>query len=183
MTMSPTKSLPARVRFLRRTFALLALSGALVLLMGCQPLIEVVQPASPLGSPLMPPPTVAPDERGLAILGVEFDPPLEAGQILSRGGVTLLVALENRGLVAETSAHVTARLSDPDAIRPSDLARETITVRNLEPGELRVVRFAQVTDLPLRSRYTLTVEVLPVSGERDMDDNSRTYDIVVRSGD
>ena len=112
-------------------------------------------------------------------MGVDFDPPLEAGQILTSGGVTLLVALENQGRRTEPTARVTARLYDPESPRGADLASETITVRSLAPGELRVVRFTQVTDLPVRSRYKLAVEVSPVSGERELDDNVRMYDIIV----
>jgi hypothetical protein len=145
--------------------------------LGCQPLIEVVQPPTPVASPV----AVAPDERGIAIMGVDFDPPLEAGQLLATGGVTLLVAIENQGQVAEPSVRVTARLFDPDAsARAGDLANETVTVKSLNPRELRVVRFTQVTELPIRERYKLTVEVMPVSGERERGDNLKTYDIIVR---
>lgn len=145
-------------------------------LLGCQPSIEVLQPNSPLA-----PPTVSPEERGLAIMGVDFDPPLEGGQLLTTSGITLLVALENQGQQVEPVARVTARLYDPEALRGADLANETITVRSLAPGELRVVRFTQVTNLPVRPRYKLAVEVGPAPGERQRDDNVRTYDIVVHT--
>jgi hypothetical protein len=170
--------LPAGVLLLRRSLLLFVSLVASVTLIGCQPSIEVVQPLSPL-----PPPTVAPDERGLAIMGVDFDPPLEAGQILAGGGVTLLVALENQGRRTEPVAWVTARLYDPADAAATDLARETITVRSLTPGELRVVRFTQVNDLPVRARYKLAVEVSPLPGETQLDDNLRTYDILVHAQD
>jgi hypothetical protein len=166
--------LPAGAVVLRRIVPVLVLALVSVGLFGCQPSIEVVQP----GSPLVPP-TVMPDERGLAIMGVDFDPPLEAGQILASGGVTLLVAVENQGRVAEPTARVTARLYDPETPRSPDLASETVTARSLEPGEVRVVRFTQVTNLPVRPRYKLAVEVSPVPGERELSDNVRTYDIIV----
>jgi hypothetical protein len=149
-------------------------------LMGCQPLIEVVQPVAPVASAV----PVAPDDRGVAIMGVDFDPPLEAGQLLASGGVTLLVAIENQGRVAEPSVRVNARLYDPEAgARAGDLANETVTLKTLNAGELRVVRFTQVTDLPLRERYKLVVEVSPVPGERERADNVKTYDIIVRSAE
>ncbi len=165
---------PAGALLLRRGLPFLVLFLASAFLVGCLPSIEVVQPASPL-----PAPTVAPDERGLAVMGVDFDPPLEAGQLLATGGVTLLVAIENQGRQTEQAATVTARLYDPESQPGADLANETITVRSLAPGELRVVRFTQVSDLPVRSRYKLAVEVSPVPGERERDDNARVYDIIV----
>jgi hypothetical protein len=174
MIMTFAALLPIGVLLLRRGLPSLVLFAVSVTLIGCQPSIEVLQPSSPL-----PPPTVAPDERGLAIMGVDFDPPLEAGQILSSGGVTLLVALENQGRQTEPVARVTARLHDPNSALEADLANETITVRSLAPGELRIVRFTQVNDLPVRSHYKLAIEVLPVPGERELDDNVRTYDIIV----
>lgn len=174
MTMIPSALLPVGALLLRRSFPVVVLFVAAVALIGCQPSIEVLQPASPL-----PPPTVAPEERALAIMGVDFDPPLEAGKILKSGGVTLLVALENRGRQTEQLARVTARLYDPDSAMRTDLANETITVRSLAPGELRVVRFTQVNDLPVRSHYKLVIEVSPAPGERELDDNVRTYDILV----
>jgi hypothetical protein len=163
---------------LRRGLLLLILIVAPVALLGCQPSIEVVQPASPV-----PAPTAALDERNLAIMGVDFDPPLEAGQILTGSGITLLVALENQGRQTEPAALVTAHLYDPDSVARADLAGETITVRSLAPGELRVVRFTQVNDLPVRTHYKLAVEVAPLPGERQVDDNVRTYDIIVHAAE
>ena len=174
MTMLIPVLLPAGAFLLRRALSVLVIILASVSLLGCQPSIEVVQPNSPLA-----PPTVMPDERGLAIIGVDFDPPLEAGQILTSGGVTLLVAVENQGRVTEPTARVSARLFDSESPRAADLASETVTVRSLEPGELRVVRFTQVTNLPVRSHYKLAVEVSPAPGERELTDNVRTYDIII----
>lgn len=166
---------------LRRVALVTLLVILSTLLLGCQPLIEVVQPAAPVASPVA---TVTPDDRGIAIMGIDFDPPLEAGQLLATGGVTLLVAIENQGQIVEPSVRVTARLFDPEAsARAGDLANETITVKALNPGELRVVRFTQVTELPIRERYKLVVEVTPVPGERERADNVKTYDIIVRSAE
>jgi hypothetical protein len=181
MTMMFCPGLPASVLCLRRVLpALLALVATLTLT-ACQPLIEVVQPVT---APITPLATVAPDEREVAIMGVDFDPPLDAAQIMSNGGVTLLVAIENQGRVAEPVVRVSAKLFDPqDTTTSGELVNETITVRSLAAGEVRVVRFTQVTELPLRSRYKLIVEVVPVTGERDHDNNVRTYDIIVHGAD
>lgn len=162
-----------------RALAVTVVLSAAVLLLGCHPSIEVIPPVAPLAIP-----TVQPEEHSVAIVGVEFDPPLEAAQILSSGGVTLLVAIENRGLATEPSLRVTARLVDPEAnVRPVDLMRETVAVRSLAPGELRVVRFTQVNQLPARSLYKLVVEAETAPGERVHEDNVRTFDIIVRDGD
>lgn len=183
MTMMFCTRLPAGVHCLRRAISVLLVLSAALALTACQPRIEVVQP-SPAAAPVSPPATVTPDERGVAIMGVDFDPPLEAAQIMSNGGVTLLVAIENEGQVTEPLVRVSARLSDPyEGSTFSDLVNETITVRSLAPDEVRVVRFTQVTELPLRSHYKLTVEALPIAGERDCDNNVRTYDIIVRGAD
>jgi len=142
---------------------------------GCQPLIEVVQP-----TPRAPLATVSPDERGVAIMGVDFDPPLDAAEIIANGGVTLLVAIQNQGRVVEPTVRITARLFDPEASEnPAELMNETITVRALAPNEVRIVRFTQVTELPIRQRYKLMTEVVPVAGELQRDDNYRSYDILV----
>lgn len=166
-----------RLLVLRRVTSILLLIFVSTVLLGCQPLIEVVQPATPLASPV----AVPVDDRGVAIMGVDFDPPLEAGQLLVTGGVTLLVAIENQGQIMEPSVRVTARLLDPDApSRAGDLANETVIVKSLDPRELRVVRFTQVTELPIREHYKLLVEVIPLPGERERSDNVKTYDILVR---
>lgn len=174
MTMTFSGLRPPGALLKRHGLPLFVLLVVLLTLIGCTPSIEVVQPTSPLSRP-----TVAPDERGLAIMGVDFDPPLEAGQILTNGGITLLVALENRGRQMEPAAQVTARLYDPESVPGGDLVSETITIRSLAPGELRVVRFTQVNDLPVRSRYKLAIEVSPVTDEPERDDNVRVYDIIV----
>lgn len=169
----------ARRAPVHRALAMTIVLSVALLLQGCQPSIEVIPPAAPL-----PIATVAPEEHSVAIVGVEFDPPLDAAQILSSGGVTLLVALENRGLVTESSLRVSARLFDPgDQGRSTELLNESLTVRSLTPGELRVVRFTQVSQLPARSHYKLVIEAATAPGERIHEDNVRTFDIIVRDSD
>jgi hypothetical protein len=43
------------------------------------------------------------------------------------------------------------------------------------------VRFNQVTDLPVRERYKLVAELTPVQGERELSDNTRSFDILVHN--
>lgn len=168
-------------RFPTRLVASLLLLFLATTLSGCQPFIEVMPdtPAAPLAAA-----TVIPASHALAIIGVDFDPPLDSRAIASGDGVTLLVALENQGQSTETGVQVTARLMDGVVDgKPVELLNETLTIRTLAPGELFMARFSQVTDLPVRSRYALLIEVDAVPGELDTRDNSRSYDIVVHGTD
>jgi len=149
-------------------------------LLGCQSSIEVVTPAV---TPIIPAVTVVPQAHAVAIIGVDFDPALDYDQIISNGGVTLLVAVENQGLATETNLELKSRLLDTaNRASPKELLNETMIIRSLGPHEVRVVRFNEVTDLPVRDRYQLVAELAPVPGERDLSDNTRSYDILVHNG-
>jgi hypothetical protein len=149
-----------------------------LLLAACAPSLEVVPDR---GVPQTPVSTVTPQQHDLAIVAVDFDPPLDFAQIRSNGGVTLLVAVENRGQSAEADVRITAQLQDPND-RLRELSREAVIVGQLNAGALRMVRFTQVSDLPLRERYRLLVSVEAVTGETDIANNSRSYDIVIHNG-
>lgn len=88
----------------------------LIAITACQPAITVLQGENGV-SPL-PAATVAPASRGLSVIGVDFDPPLDAAQILSSGGVSLIVAVSNSGLQTEHGVLVTAELRDVDGSTP-----------------------------------------------------------------
>ena len=77
--------------YLGAMFLMLAL-----LLASCTPSLEVVPNST---APLTPVSTVTPQQHDLAIVAVDFDPPLDFEQIRNNGGVTLLVAVESRGRV------------------------------------------------------------------------------------
>ena len=148
----------------------------MVLAAACQPAIQVFQP-DPVPAAVA---TVVPSSHALAIVGVDFDPPLHYDQIMAAGGVTLITAIHNRGLDVETGVAVTARLFDPAARSEAGLLLdERVVIAALEPGEISLVRFSQVTTLPLRGRYRLVVSVSTAEGELDLADNERTYEIVV----
>ena len=89
---------------------LLALLLATPLLAGCVQVQvtdagrETVTP-TPYGELTLPR-----EVRDLAILGIEFNPPLEFQEVIAAGKVTLLVAVENRGLTVENGVVVEARL-------------------------------------------------------------------------
>jgi hypothetical protein len=165
----------------RRLLAGLALTSVSAALLACQPSIEIVQPVT---APIVSVTTVVPPAHDVAIMGVDFDPPLDYDQIVANGGVTLLVAVKNLGLTAESNLEVSARLFDPAGAGSSaELLNETARIRLLAPGEVRVVRFNQASDLPVRKQYELVVDLLPVPGERELRDNSRSYDILVHGGE
>jgi hypothetical protein len=154
---------------------------SIVVLTGC------VSDVAVTGAPGLAPTaatTATPEEHGLGVIAVDFDPALEYDQILLDGGVSLLVAVQNSGLSDEADVQVTARLIDPAAdAADALLLNETVIVPAIEAGELQVVRFSQVTQLPLRDSYRLEVSVAPVSGEDNTSDNDRSYDIVISQGD
>lgn len=115
--------------------------------------------------------------RDLAILGIEFNPPLRYEDVAAAGRMTMLVAVENRGLQAETGVHVEARLvgaSDAD-----ELARRTERLDTIAPGEVRVVQFDGLSLVPYRPSYILTVTVSPAAGESRLADNQRSYKLSV----
>ena len=144
----------------------------------CAPSLEVVPDRR---APLTPVSTVTPQQHDLAIVAVDFDPPLDFAQIRNNGGVTLLVAVENRGQTAEADVRITAQLQDPSE-HMRELSSEAAMLGQLNAGALRVVRFTQVSDLPLRERYRLVVSAEAVAGEGDTANNSRNYDIVTHNG-
>lgn len=173
------------LRFLRSRCHLNGVMAGLILilisatLLGCQSSIEVVTPAV---APTILAVTAVPQAHAVAIIGVDFDPELDYDQIISNGGVTLLVAVENQGQVTETGVELKARLLDTANEGSSrDLLNETVLVDSLAPREVRIVRFNQVSDLPVRERYKLVAELTPVQGERELSDNTRSFDILVHN--
>lgn len=176
--MTSTVKLSLLGRLAGRTLLGLLLLFILVALPACQPSIVLLPPGD---VPYLGVATVVPALHSVSLIGVDFDPPLDYNQIISNGGVTLLVAIENLGLSTEPTVHITARLLDPaDSAGQVELLNETVTTKSLAPGEVRVVRFTQVSELPLRERYSLAIEVSTASGELGLEDSTRIFDIVVR---
>ena len=150
---------------------------ALPVLAGCAQ-VEVVDrfplPADKMASI----PTRTPAEHDLAVLAIDFDPPLEYEQLtVSPEGVTLLVAVENAGVHTETNVKVEAELSS-DGGR-NLIARRTGYIDTIAPGEVKIVRFKNLSRIPYRLTYRLRVRVLPVQGETNTANNQRGYDLYV----
>jgi len=169
-----------RNRRLRLFWCLGALLLVLIALTGC---VEVeVRDATPAaGAPeLFDSPLPGEDkEHNLAILAVDFDPPLDYQQlIIKRRSIALLVAVENRGASTERDVAVRAQLSSPED--PDLLFSQGASISSIAPGEIQVVRFARFGQIPYHQFYRLEVTVDPVEGESDLIDNSKAFDIEIR---
>ena len=153
---------------------LLATSPALA---GCVQ-VQVTDADRPTTTPTPYSELTSPREaRDLAILGIEFNPPLRYEEVVSAGRMTMMVAVENRGLMAEADVQVEARLvgtGDGD-----ELIRRTERVDAIAPGEVRVVGFDNLSLVPYRPAYILTVTVNPATDETRLSDNQRTYRLSV----
>jgi len=162
---------------LRAASSLIALMVLTLGVAACLPGVQVVRPQEEI-SPL-PLPTAVPMPHNVAVVGVDFDPPLN-GDVDVQSGVTLLVAVANRGLSTEPVVNVTTRLLDPllDGAG-EDLQHETVILRDLAPDEVRIVRLATVSELPARSRYQLVIQIAPLNDEGYLEDNVQIYDVLV----
>jgi hypothetical protein len=135
---------------------------------------DATPPADTFTSPLVP----GQRDRNLAILAVEFDPPLDYKRLIVRESVTLLVAVENTGSRTEREVGVEARLSSPEDARL--LLKEVALIESIAPGEIQVVRFPQLGDIPYHWDYHLDVVLDALEGESNLSDNTRSLDIQIR---
>jgi hypothetical protein len=167
----------ARKWFVSTAFVALAL--AVVALSGCIK-VEVVDrsPSITVASPAIPAEVAT--EHDLAVLAVDFDPPLQYDEIVAlktRGeGITLLVAIENTGTNAEQNVVVKVSLSKDNG-KTVFLQKEG-AIEAIAPGEIKIVQFKD-TDIPFSYAYQLSVQVVPVAGEVRVGDNQRKYDLLI----
>ena len=93
----------------------------------------------------------------MAVLTVDFDPPLDYEQlILHSQSVTLLVAVENTGIHTQRDVTVRAELSTPE---DSELfLTRGASVESIAPGEIQIVRFARLGEIPYHQTFHLEVE-------------------------
>ena len=109
----------------------------------------------------------------LNILGVDFDPPLDYVEITRNQGVTLLVAVENRGQQVISDVRIVARLRyNGDTSR--GLERQGV-LPDLKPGAITVYRFPRMRNIPIRRSYTLDVQLLAPDGSQVL--SQRSYRI------
>lgn len=117
-------------------------------------------------------------EHNLAVLAVDFDPPLSYQQlIVRRQSVALLVAIENTG--TRTERNVTVRVQLSTLEDSGLLLTEGASVASIAPGEIQVVRFARLGEIPYHHTYHLEVAVDPVDWESDLSDNRKAFDIQI----
>lgn len=143
------------------------------LLPGCGQVViteEVINTPVPTPYSILAAPNAGHD---LAILGIEFDPPLRYDEVMAAGRLALLVAVENRGSYLESDILVEARLLG--ASESDEILRQTAHLDTIAPGEVRIARFESLRLLPYRPTYTLVVTVSPLPGETRLSDNQRTY--------
>jgi hypothetical protein len=157
--------------------------GALVLVLlalaACAD-VEVVDktPVASTPAPVTRPSGAGPESHNLAVLAVDFDPPLDYEQlIIRRQSVALLVAVENTGTQTERDITVRAQLSAP--ADPDFVLTQGASLASLAPGEIQVVRFARLGEVPYYQAYYLEVVVDPVEGEIELSDNRRAFDIQI----
>jgi hypothetical protein len=151
----------------------------LVALTGCAE-VEVVDttPAATAPGTFASPLTAGAKDHDLAVLTVEFDPPLDYQQlIIRRQSVTLLVAVENLGNTVERDVTVRAELSSPE--NPDLLLTQGASVASIAPGEIQVVHFSRLGEIPYHQAYHLEVVVDPVAGESELGDNRKAFDIQI----
>jgi hypothetical protein len=157
--------------------SLLALLLATPLLAGCVQVQVTDDNREPVTPTLYGELTSPREVRDLAILGIEFNPPLQFQEVIAAGKVTLLVAVENRGLIVEEGVVVEAHLVG--ANETDVLVRRADRIGTLAPGEVKLIRFENMALVPYRPAYVLTVAVAPASGESRVTDNQRSYRLQV----
>lgn len=151
----------------------------LVTLAGCAR-VEVVDTTPAISTPASStsPPSAVGGEHSLALLAVDFDPPLSYQHlIMQRQSVDLLVAIQNTGRSTEFNVTVHAQLSTSED--PEMLLTQGASIADIAPGEVQVVRLAHLGEIPYHQTYHLEVRIEPVDGESDLDDNLKAFDIQI----
>jgi len=159
------------------------IAGTLVLILvtlaGCAE-VQVVDttPAASDSQPFVSPLEVDPGRHDLAILGLDFDPPLDYQQlILRQQSVALLVVIENAGTATERDLAIEARLTTPEDEKLV-LTRQA-TVDSIAPGEIQIVRFDRLNKIPYHETFYLDVSIVPVEGESDTGNNHKAFEIQI----
>jgi hypothetical protein len=156
-----------------------ALVLALFALTGCVE-VQVVDTTPSVIAPetLTSPLPAASGEHNLAVLALDFDPALNYQQlIVRRQSVALLVVIENTGGSTERNVTVRAQLSSPED--PDLLLTQEASVSSIAPGEIQIVRFAPMKEIPFHETFHLEVMVDPMDGEKDLSDNRKAFEIQI----
>lgn len=151
----------------------------LVGLGGCAE-VEVVDttPDTDSPKPLVSPLVVDPSRHDLAILGLDFDPPLDYQQLILREqSIALLVVIENAGTATERDLVAEAQLTTPE--NKDLLLTRQATVASIAPGEIQIVQFDPLTKIPYHATFHLEVSIAPVEGEQDTTNNHKAFEIQI----
>jgi hypothetical protein len=117
-------------------------------------------------------------EGNLAVVAVDFDPPLNYEQlILLRQSITLLVTIANTGDVRQDDVTVRAELTSPEDAEL--FITQGASLSSIAPGESQVVRFAPLSGIPHLQAFHLEVMVDAGEGERELHDNRRAFEIQI----
>lgn len=148
--------------------AVVALAGCTVEVRGSLPPPVVIIPSPGAG-----------DRHDLALVSLAFDPPLHTiTSITEAQQVQLVAVVDNRGTQREERVVVTATLRTLDDGMVKGV--QTATIAQLAPGEVRAVRFGNIEHLAYAEEYAVTVRILPVAGETNLDNNEGTLFVTVR---
>jgi hypothetical protein len=159
------------------------IAGTLVLILvtlaGCAT-VKVVDttPGASSPEPFVSPLTVDPSRHELAILGLDFDPPLDYQQlILGQQPIALLVVIENAGTATERDLVVDAQLTTP--ADESLVLTQQAAVNSIAPGEIQIVRFDPLGTIPYHTSFYLEVSIAPVDGENDTANTRKVFEIQI----
>jgi hypothetical protein len=122
--------------------------------------------------------TTGDGKHDLAVLTVDFDPPLSYQRLIIRQQkVVLLVVVENTGTETERNVAVRVQLTSPDD--SGFVLTQEGSIESIAPGEIQIVRFARLGEIPYHQIYYLEVSVDPIDGELDLGDNRKAFDIQI----
>jgi len=144
-----------------------------VLLAACGDVQVHVQGTTTATTPVPTGADISDTEGELAIVGVDFDPPLDYLESIRQQGIMLLVAVENRGERPREGVRIYARLQY-DRDERHALKRMGI-LPTLPPHQIVVYRFPRLYNIPARRAYTLEVRLLSPNGDKVL--NKRRYTI------
>ncbi|MGI9659330.1 MAG: hypothetical protein ACR2OD_10510 [Gaiellaceae bacterium] len=118
--------------------------------------------------------------RGTSLISVTAQPAdlqLSAGQpntLTLSSDLAFAVTVRNSGDVQLTDVRVRFTLQ-----QSGDRVRKNEVIDVLNPDQSRIVQFGDFADLNIADPSVLTIAVLPVDGETNLDNNSETYEIIL----
>jgi hypothetical protein len=108
----------------------------------------------------------------LAVISLDFDPPLRVLQIERvASDLSLLVAVDNKGTFTERQVAIVAELRSQD---DELLVRQRKVVDSIAPGQAAVVKVTGFGKIPARPGYVVAARVESVAGESNVDNNATT---------